>query len=84
MITFSILGGDIIYNAFSIIDNIQVWLKYSILISHDYCNKRIAESKQGLINVSFVIVTSGEFIMQFSSLDPQNNSCVIGYEVSID
>ena len=26
MITFSSLGGDIIYNAFSIIDNIQVLL----------------------------------------------------------
>ncbi|KAK8826508.1 hypothetical protein WA538_005971, partial [Blastocystis sp. DL] len=71
VISFSSLESDVFYTAFS---------KNRDCV-HYYCQKRLAASNTTIVNVSFIIVTSGPLVLEFSSVDPLAQHCIIGYEI---
>lgn len=76
MISFSSLESDVFYSAYSVTESGND--------PHYYCQKRLAASKTTIVNVSFVILSSGRFILEFSCVDPQAQGCVVGYEANIE
>ena len=68
--------SDVFYSAYSVTESGND--------PHYYCQKRLAASKTTIVNVSFVILSSGRFILEFSCVDPQAQGCVVGYEANIE
>ena len=74
IVSFSSLN-DVFYSAYSAIDSEEG--------PHYYAEKRLAISNR-IVNISFVILSSGRFVLEFSCTDTHDQECVVGYELNVE